>query len=311
MVNTAKKLTKKHIYIIITSLILALLITAYIIINALFNSGAIGGGDAGSGSVGGVTYDESIGESHYLGTPTVYPYVKKNNITKISVKSHVDDFVMQRPQKKDSGEYLSYFIFRYKDTDSGEYVDYMPNIAFTGEKFNYDSLYAVETSDGLNATKIEYLCAMIGALYFQNKVELKADTRDEQLKMYGLDSEHREVVEIDYLDEDGNEKKHTVYIGDKLITGAGYYFMLDGREMIYASAQSDRLSTMLSGFEKLISSRIVAASYGMDGSYEPYLTTGYKQWTNTYTDTEGKLPTADSLVISTPSAYAVYDATSN
>lgn len=297
MVNTAKKLTKKHIYIIITSLILALLITAYIIINALFNSGAIGGGDAGSGSVGGVTYDESIGESHYLGTPTVYPYVKKNNITKISVKSHVDDFVMQRPQKKDSGEYLSYFIFRYKDTDSGEYVDYMPNIAFTGEKFNYDSLYAVETSDGLNATKIEYLCAMIGALYFQNKVELKADTRDEQLKMYGLDSEHREVVEIDYLDEDGNEKKHTVYIGDKLITGAGYYFMLDGREMIYASAQSDRLSTMLSGFEKLISSRIVAASYGMDGSYEPYLTTGYKQWTNTYTDTEGKLPTADSLVI--------------
>ena len=297
MVNTAKKLTKKHIYIIITSLILALLITAYIIINALFNSGAIGGGDAGSGSVGGVTYDESMGESHYLGTPTVYPYVKKNNITKISVKSHVDDFVMQRPQKKDSGEYLSYFIFRYKDTDSGEYVDYMPNIAFTGEKFNYDSLYAVETSDGLNATKIEYLCAMIGALYFQNKVELKADTRDEQLKMYGLDSEHREVVEIDYLDEDGNEKKHTVYIGDKLITGAGYYFMLDGREMIYASAQSDRLSTMLSGFEKLISSRIVAASYGMDGSYEPYLTTGYKQWTNTYTDTEGKLPTADSLVI--------------
>ena len=124
MVNTARKLNPKHIYIIITSLILALLITAYIIINALFNSGAIGG-DNGTASGGTVTYDESIGESQYLGTPTIYSYIKKDNITKISVQSHVDDFVMQRPQEKDSGKYLSYFVFRYKDADSGKYVDYI------------------------------------------------------------------------------------------------------------------------------------------------------------------------------------------
>ena len=296
MVNTARKLNPKHIYIIITSLILALLITAYIIINALFNSGAIGG-DNGTASGGTVTYDESIGESQYLGTPTIYSYIKKDNITKISVQSHVDDFVMQRPQEKDSGKYLSYFIFRYKDVGSNSYVDYMPNIAFTGEKFTYDDLYAIETSDGLNATKIAYLCAMIGALYFQNKVELKEDTRDEQLKMYGLDEENREVITIDYLDEDGKEQKHTVYIGDKLITGMGYYFMLDGREIIYASAQSDRLSSVLGGFEKLINTRIVAAAYGADSTFEPYLTTGYKQWTNKYSNKEGALPTADSLVI--------------
>ena len=297
MVNTAKKLTPKYLYIIITSLMLALLITAYIVINALFNSGAIGGTGSSASSGSTVTYDESIGESQYLGTPTVYSYVKKANITKISVKSHVDDFVMQRPQEKDSGKYLSYFVFRYKDADSGKYVDYTPNIAFTGEKFTYDDLYAIETSDGLNATKIEYLCAMIGALYFQNKVELKAETRDEQLRMYGLDEENREVVVLDYLDADGKEQRHTVYIGDKLITGTGYYFMLEGREIIYASAQSDRLSSVLGGFEKLVNSRIVAATYGSDGTFEPYLTTGYKQWINKYSNTEGSLPTADSLVI--------------
>ena len=306
MVNIAKKLTKKHLYIIITSLILAILIAAYIVINALFNSGAIGG-NSDPDTTGKVTYDESIGESQYLGTPTAYPYVKKDRITKITIDSHarlaleddtvIEDFVMQRPQKKDSGEYLSYFIFRYKDADSGEYVDYMPNIMFTGEKIDYDDLYAVETSDGLNATKIEYLCAMIGALYFQNKVELKAESRDEQLKMYGLDAEHREMIALEYLDADGKLQEHKVYIGDKLITGAGYYYMIDGRDMIYASAQSERLSSVLFGFEKLVNSRIVASSFGTDGSFEPYLTTGYKQWTNTYTDTEGMLPAANSLVI--------------
>ena len=297
MVTVEKKFNKKHLYIIITSLILALLIAAYIVINALFNSGAIGGTDTGNGTGSTITYDESIGESQYLGTPTVYSYIKKDNILKMSIKSEVDDFIMQRPQEKDSGKYLSYFVFRYKDKDSGKYVDYMPNIAFTGEKFTYDDLYAIETSDGLNATKIEYLCAMIGALYFQNKVELKAETRDEQLEMYGLDEEHREVITIDYLDGEGNVKKHTVYIGDKLITGTGYYFMLDGREIVYASAQSDRLGSVLGGFEKLINTRIVAATYGSDGTFEPYLTTGYKQWNNKYSNGDGDLPTADSLVI--------------
>ena len=299
MVSTERKLGKKYVHIIITSFILVLLITAYIIINALFNSGAIGGTDTGSTSGSTITYDESIGESQYLGTPTIYSYIKKANITKISVTSHVDEFVMQRPQMKDSGEYLSYFIFRYKDDASKELIDYMPNITFTGEGINYDSLYAVETSDGLNATKIDYLCAMIGALYFQNKVELKADTADEQLKMYGLDEKNRETITIDYLDADGKEQKHTVYVGNKLITGMGYYFMLDGRDMIYASAQSDRLSYLLSGFEKLVATRIVAATYASDSTFEPYLTPGYKQWNNNYVDYEvvdedGK---EDSLVI--------------
>lgn len=307
MVNIAKKLTKKHVYIIITSLILALLITAYIIINALFNSGAIGGDGGNASGAGTVSYDESIGESHYLGTPTVYPYVKKDSIIKITVDSHarltledntiIEDFIMQRPQKKDDGKYLSYFVFRYKDDDSGKYIDYMPNIMFSGEKFNYENLYAIETSDGLNATKIEYLCAMIGALYFQNKVELKSDTRTEQLKMYGLDTDHRETITLDYLDEDGNQKTHKIYIGDKLITGSGYYFMLEGRDMIYASAQSERLSSALGGFEKLVSSRIVASSYATDGSFEPYLTTGYKQWTNTYFGEAGTQVADGSLVI--------------
>ena len=289
-----KRLTKKHIYIIITSLILALLITAYVIINSLFNSGVIGGGEADS--PGSITYDESIGESHYLGTPTIYPYIKKDSITRITVSSHKDDFIMQRPQLKDSDEYLSYFIFRYKDEDSGKFIDYMPNITFSGEKINYENFYSIETADGLNATKVEYLCAMIGALYFQNRVELKADTRDEQLKLYGLDSENREIISVNYLDADGKEQTNKIYIGDKLITGTGYYFMLDGREYVYASAQSDRLGYALGGFEKLVASRIIAPAYGADGTFEPYLTTGYKQWSNRYYDAEGTAVSKNGLV---------------
>ena len=297
MVNTAKKLDKKHVYIIITSLILALLITAYIIINALFNSGAIGQDTSGQQSGGAATYDESVGESQYLGTPTAYPYITKDSITKVAISSHKDDFIMQRPQEKGTEKYLSYFIFRYKDKATGDYVDYLPNITFSGEKISYDDLYAIETSDGLNATKIEYLCALIGALYFQNKVELKDETRDEQLQLYGLDSDHREIITVDYIDADGKSQTRKIYIGDKLITGTGYYYMIDGRDFIYASAQSERLSYALGGFEKLINTRIVAASYGSDGSFEPYLTTGYKQWTNTYYGKDGTAVKPDSLVI--------------
>ena len=318
MVKVEKRFNKKHLYIVITSAILVLLSVAYIVINSLFNSGIISP-DKGDDTPK-VTFDESIGESHYLGTPTVYPYISKNSITKIKVDSHarqtleddtvIEDFIMQKPQEKDSGNYLSYFIFRYKDKDSGKYIDYMPSITYSGEEHNYENLYAVEASDGLGATKIEYFCAMVGALYFQTKVDIDPARRDAQLKTYGLDADSRETITVDYLDADGKAQSRRIYIGDKLITGIGYYFMLEGREIIYASAQSERLNYALLGFEKLVASRIVAQSYGNDGTFEPYLTTGYKQWKNTYfgeTGTpirDGSLVTFSSM-LTTPNYEAV------
>jgi len=276
------RLDKKQLATVITAGVLALLIIAYVIINAVIaGSDGSSGGNAGTGEV---TYDESIGESLYLGKATVYPYIAKASMLSVTVGSEIDTFTMQKARDGE-GKLLSYFLFYYMD-DEGRARAYMPPITSAENSFDYTDFYSVETSDGLGATKIDYLCAALGALYYDYKVPLKEDTaaREAQLKLYGLDTESREVIAIRYLDGEGKEQQRTVYVGDKLINGVGYYFMLEGREIVYAGSSSDRLSYALGGFEKFLHSRLIAESLPTDGVASAYMPTDYKQWDYVYRD---------------------------
>ena len=284
--NGEKRITKKHIGLIAASGVLAILITAYIVMSALI--GAFG--NKGSGA-GGTTpppdqFDPEIGEVLYMNSPAVYSYLSKAQIQSIAVVSHPKDgtYTMQRAKDAD-GKDLSYFLFYYLDED-GRIKAYMPEITMAESGFNYTDFYAVETVSGLNATKIEYLIATLGILYYDYKVPLKDTTveRNNQLKLYGLTEDERETIEITYLDSEGKEQKHKIIIGDKLTGGAGYYLMIDDRDCIYAASSSTSLSYALSGFKSIIHSRIVAAGLPTDKTFEPYLTTDYKQWKNYYRD---------------------------
>ena len=274
-----KKFGKKELGIVICASVLLLLIIGYAVISSLISAGVFNGG-TNQGTASTAPTDIREGESVYANRGVVYPYLKKDKIISVSVKSHADSFILKRPAAEEEGKYESYFEFYYQN-DNGEINIYYPDILAEEPDTSYTDFYSIEGSDGLNAYKIDYLCAAIGALYFDNRIEPEED-RAAQLNRYGLTAEKRETIYVDYLDENGEKKSHKIFVGDKLITGRGYYFMLDGRDYIYTSISGDTLSYLLGDFETFLHSRVVAEGLPGDSIYEPYLTTDYKQWTNTY-----------------------------
>lgn len=270
-----KKLDKKQLTIIITASVLVFLIIGYAVISTLISSGIIGSAGGGSSQRPEVLEGESI----VNGMSAAYPYIAKSNILSVAVSSHKDAFYMFRDKNSD-GAYNNYFEFVYED-DDGKLVPYNPTILSKDYNTKYTDFYAVEKSDGLNATKIDYLCAAIGALYFDERINPEED-KEAQLRRYGLDKESRESILINYVNSEGKEDEITIFVGDSLITGVGYYYMIEGRDYIYTSAASERLEYLLSDFESFLHSRVVAAGIPSDGLYEPFLTTDYKQWTNKY-----------------------------
>ncbi len=275
-----KKFGKKELGIVICASVLLLLIVGYAVINSLINAGVFNGNANNGGSSVSAPTDIREGESVFNNHGVVYPYLPKSNILSVTVQSHNDSFIMRRPGTDEEGKYEGYFVFYY-EKDNGELDVYYPDILTEEPDTSYTSFYSIEGSDGLNAYKIDYLCAAIGALYFDNRIEPE-ENRAAQLNRYGLTAEKRETIFIDYLDEKGEKQSYKLFVGDKLITGRGYYFMLEGRDYIYTSVSGDTLSYLLGDFESFLHSRIVAEGLPTDSLYEPYLTSDYKQWTNTY-----------------------------
>ena len=280
-----KKLNKRHLAIIIAAGLLVFLIIGYAIINAVIKS--LGDKD---GEGGGTTadYDPSIGESYMNNSPTVYAYIPTTNIMNVLVDSHEGAFMMSRPVD-DNGNLLNYFEFSYEV--DGRLQRYLPDIVDAESSFNYTSLYST-TSDGINAPKIEYILATLSMLSFNYRIDMAEDTvnsdgvnlRENQLKLYGLDEEHRQSISMQYIDGYGNSQILRIFIGNKLLgdDNRGYYIMLEGRDYIYASVGSQNFALALSGFESFLHSRVVAAGLSSDGTFEPYLTTNYQQWISNY-----------------------------
>lgn len=295
LVQINKKMHKKKLAIILTASLLVLLIASYAIMSAVISSGVANSGGQNTTDIPEIKDGEAI----YNGRAVVYPYVSKANIVSVAVSSHLDAFVMSRPETEIKNVYENYFMFYYGD-ENGELVAYYPEIMYEESGTNYTDFYATEGADGLNVYKIDYLCATIGALYFDQRIEPEAD-REAQLNRYGLDEEHRETIYFSYLDQNGKLSEHKIYIGDSLITGIGYYFMIEGRDHIYTSSASERLEYMLSEFESFLHSRLIPEGLAADGIYEPYLTTDYKQWKNKYYGINsgglGMYPTLGSEVI--------------
>ena len=243
---------------------------------------------------------ESLGESTHANKSTVYPYLNRNNVTAIAVESHkkegggldaVSKFSMVRAtDKNDENKLLDYFIFFYED-EYGSLKEYAPNISKEDAEFHYTDLYAKENADGIGARKIDYLMAALSALYFEERIALSSamEEKNEQLNRYGLTREQRETILVEYVDENGQLKTHKIYVGDKLITGVGYYFMLAGRDYVYTSATSQSLSYALGGFESFLHSRVVAAELEGDKGAAPYHTKEYRQWNSVYHKTLGEI----------------------
>lgn len=291
-----KNIGKKNLAIIITAALLALLITAYVIISAVINSMKPDTDTGGTGGSSGPVFDASIGESSYGENALALPRIVMSTMTDIRVESHNGSYRMSKPD----GE--SYFIFWYDK--GGEEIPYVPDITGAEKDFDYTSLYAVDPTDTMKQTKISKLCSAVGNLVFDYFVDVKADDlgtekneREGQLKMYGFGEDEVERIKVTYLDSENKKQSYTILIGDKLISGRGYYFMIEGRERIYSSVSSSRLDYALGGFESFVHSRVIATGLTVDKTFEPYLTTDYQQYKNNYVTDTGEVVPGDATVI--------------
>ncbi len=285
-----KKKMKKPLIIAILAAVLAVLIGAALIINAVIKSQNSGGGDTTSKP----EVDESIGESIYANSPVAYPQAERVDMRWIEISGgNVGNgygFVWD-------SDYSTLALYRLDELKNVQ--AYYPSILYQNfSDTDYEDLYAIDSSGGYNMPKLYYLCSGIGTVYFNNKFEISKDplVRREELKVYGL-SESDSPIKIrfrydaDGVDEDGQDEVedyvyHELTIGNQLISGAGYYFMVDNRDYVYTT-NSTYFGYAFLNYTDYINPMLVAAGLASDNAFEPYLTTDYHQWKNTVYDNDG------------------------
>ena len=278
-----KRFGKNAIAIIVTASILALLVIGYIVVDAVINMGLT---DASDGSNATQPPEIIDGEALYNGKKAVmYPATSSSKIKRVTVSANdfpgYDGYFSIA--KDDDGT----FYYYYRD-DMGNGQVYYPPICYYEEGFEYTSLYAI-ADDGMNTYKLIYLLTALSVPYFDERIELIPDEKGhygKQLATYGLDEQSRDAITVTYLDDNNEEVSYTVYVGNKLVTGVGYYIQIAGRNYVYTSSAAENLSYALNGFASFISPTLVMSGSEMDNAQIPLLTTSYKQWKNVVFDSK-------------------------
>ncbi len=267
-----KKLSKRHISVIITASVLVFLIIAYAVTNAII--GSLSGDKTNTEKP---DYIPEIGESYYGTRALAYPSFTQDTVQGLVVGSHKGKYAIYRDDSTDP------FVFFYED-ENGDMQLYYPEIVGLENTFDYTDLYAIESGDGLNVYKITYLLATVGTLMIDQRIALDEDEeeRQKQLNRYGLSDEEKETILVITSDGDGKSVSYNIDIGDKLLAGSGYYYRVDGRDYVYTSTGT-YIDYALGGFEQLVNPNIIAEGLPEDSIYEPYYTPEYSQWKNTIT----------------------------
>ena len=272
-----------------------------------------------SGSQGDETEPPEIlaGESLDNNYPIAYPSVQESQIQRIVItnkasykdyygedKAPSTSYVLLRDEELDGN-----FVLYYEDLDGNAQV-YYPKVADEDAAFDYESLYSIEQNDGYGRIyKLTYLCVALELPYFTDRIALlpEGEKRDSQLRGFGLD-EPQAVITFDYVNENKETVTRSIKIGDRNVTGFGYYFMVteevkgasgskvEYRPYIYNSMAEYYNYAML-GFYSYVNSILVSAGLEEDSSYEPYLTTDYKQWKNNKIEEAGTPIEKDSTAI--------------
>ena len=300
MKTVERKLNKAQIATIWLLIISVLLAAAWLSVTLVIKKLASNNG----GSSGGSAPELMEGEATYLNQTVAYPMIEEGRITFIEVKNKSGNFGVSR-YPDDRGSFLFHY---YVDGKEGA-IPYTPPIMGAEGNFKYESLYAVETGDGYGMIYyLTYLCSALGAPYFTERIELpKADTeegkakREALLREYGLTQSESTMVSFVYGERDkttgsiieDTEDAHLIVIGDKALSGNGYYFMVDGRDYVYYT-KSEYFSYALAGFHEFIKGMLVAPGLDGESVYGPYLTTDFKKWTGTvYKDEADRVFTND------------------
>lgn len=300
------KKNRKPLLIIILAASLAILIAAAVIINAVLNAK-----DNAEETENTIEIIEGLEDRTEAGAAVAYTYVDESEMILLKVEGKDTEYTLVRENATDEKSPASgAFLLYYRDAN-GNLQKYYPDIVEKDPTFNYEDLYAKEdaSTNGLGGYKLTYLCVGVGTTMFRQRINVPtaADERNKMLSTYGLSEADNPVrVSFDYVAKDGTRKTHRVTIGDKLINNTGYYFMVDDRDYVYTSSNSNYFEYALKDFAFYISPILTAAGLDMDSTFEPYLTTGYEQWKNTVHKDIGTPIVNDSRVIANVKTVVPY-----
>ena len=195
------------------------------------------------------------------------------------------------------GEKQEYYLFY--DDGTGKETPYLPFISTVDSYFSYSSLLATEALGSTNVSLIYNLTTAVGNVRFSERLPLLEEEaeRESQLKTYGLSDGEYKTVSIWFArDKDSENEKITLRIGAPVITGTGYYLMIEGRDYIYAAATA-ALDICMNPYTYYIAPRLTAAGISSDPVYMPYLTPKFKHWKNTWVREAGRVVTEGARVI--------------
>ena len=277
------KLSKNQFTLIILASVFVLLLAAYLIISAV-----MAGIENESDPTDPPYYDASVGETLYLGNAVAYLPIENREILSVFVTSKEGDFLIKR-WPDDNG---SFMIWYDNDGDgNGEIAEYNPPIAGKENDFDYESLYAVATDDGIGSIYLlTYLCASLNSPVISERIALPKAVDEEStakrnliLKNYGFEAGKTVGISFDYLDRDVEnavKDTHTVMLGGRALSGSGFYYMVDGRDYIYYTS-SNYFEYATRGVSAFVKGTLVSGGLDGDSTYEPYLTPDFKEWVNT------------------------------
>ena len=294
-----RRLNPNLVRLIVLGVMLVLLIGAYFVVRSVSKNQTQGGGTAADLP----DIREELGESSYVNVPIAYPRIEERYMDYLLVFNRDDEGRLRTfdlTALSDGSFILSYSL----DGTTKEMIPYIPTIVGAEGDFDYTSLYAIESNDSYGRIYLlTYLCTAVGTPYFSERIDLPTDSaeRDEMLLRFGLDEASASGVAFTYKNADGTKGSHKVSIGKRALSGSGFYYMVDDRNVVYYTT-SNYFEYALRGFADFVNGRLVAKGLDSDYNFEPYLTTDYKQWVNTEHKTEGERVTAGSTVIVSGSA---------
>ncbi len=264
-----KKLGKRQLGILILAGLLVLSVVLYIVISSVKSDDPDNGKNT--------KYDPLPGESE---DGKVYPVFDPDSINWVSVDGADEEHSFDLLRDSDGA-----FILYYTD-ENGEKQVYYPDICAADPSFSYSSLYAADPFGEGRIARILYLKQGIASLAFGERIALpeEAEARERMLTEYGF-GEKQTTLRVRY-ETDTDVLSHKIVVGGTLISKNGYYLMIDDRPYIY-SVENTMLDYAMKPFTYYINPRLVSEGLATDGTYEPYLTTMYRQWKNTLYDDEG------------------------
>ncbi len=187
---------------------------------------------------------------------------------------------------KESGQYV-FYLSVYNEV-TGEYELFRPDVVDEDPFFTYSDIYATDSfGDYGEIWRLYYLSAGIGTVYYSEAIE---NVAPEDLYHYGLDDGEATRFTVRYK-ENGDTENHelSVLIGDLIPGGTGYYVCLESDRTTVYPTSTNTLSYVEQPFSYYIKPRLVASGLTFentngvfnDSSYEPYLTSDFKEWKNT------------------------------